>query len=231
MAEHMTELLVGRRYLPSEKVVTLPFGVDTEHFNTSVRTPAIGSERPVVMSTRRLEAGLDVATFVRAVPHVLNKTGNAQFVIAGDGHLRGNLQKLAANLGVASQICFLGGIEHEQMPKLLGGADVFVSTSPLDGNNVSLNEAMACGAFPIVTDIAANRAFVRHGENGLAFSCGDEEELAKCIVQAVERPEWRLSVMQPNFEIVREKASWQHSMKVMEAHYLSSSLRHVSGAV
>lgn len=73
---------------------------------------------------------------------------------------------LAADLGVATRAEFRGHIVQHQMRVLLGDADVFVSTSLSDGNNVSLNEAMACGAFPVVTDIPANRAWIAHGRMG-----------------------------------------------------------------
>ena len=84
------------------------------------------------------------------------------------------------------------------MALLLGQADLFISTSPSDGNNISLNEAMACGVFPIVTDIAANRAWITHGENGLLFPCRDANALADRVIEALGRPEWRQAVVPVN---------------------------------
>jgi len=117
------------------------------------------------------------------------------------------------------RIEFKGKIAHNEMPHLLGGADVFVSTSRSDGNNVSLNEAMACGAFPIATDIAANRAWVTHNKNGILFPCLDANKLAGAINIALEQPDWRADSMAENWKIIKTKASWQTAMERMESHY------------
>jgi len=120
---------------------------------------------------------------------------------------------------VSTSVDFIGTVGHDRMPALLGRADVFVSTSPSDGNNISLNEAMACGTFPVATDIPANRNWIRDGRNGLLYPCRDVERLADAIVRALQRPEWRTSVMPENWEIIRTQASWANSMERMERHY------------
>ncbi len=219
MAQHMTLHLVQRGYAEAKKILTLPFGVDIDLFNLNQRTRAHGEGQSLVVSTRRLDHGLDVDTFIRAIPKVLNTCSNARFVLAGDGPLRAQLEQLTDDLGVAKSVEFLGSISHQEMVRLLGQADVFVTTSPSDGNNISLNEAMACGAFPIVTDTPANRAWVEHDRNGLYFPCRDVDQLAVTIIRALRRPEWRQAVMAQNWEIICAKASWAYQMAEMEHHY------------
>lgn len=219
MAPHMTELLIRRGYANPEKIITLPFGVDTDLFNPAQRTRSHGNKSCLVVSTRRLDTGLDVDTFIRAIPMVIRSHPYTHFVITSDGPLRESFKKLAEDLKIANRVDFLGEISHQEMPILLGKADIFVSTSPSDGNNVSLNEAMACGAFPIATDISANRAWINPGKNGLLFPCKDADNLAAAIVEALQKPEWRQSVMAENWSIVRTKASWSNSMVEMERHY------------
>ncbi len=219
MAPHMTELLVRRGYAPEEKIITLPFGVDTDVFNLDRRTRQHGNQPGIVVSTRRPDYGLDVDSFVRAVPAVMKAFENARFVVTGEGPLRKSIEQLAGDLGLSEHIEFRGEISHREMPELLGMADVFVSTSPSDGNNISLNEAMACGAFPVATDIPANRAWVESGKNGLLYPCRDVDQLADRIIEALQRPDWRQSVMSQNRDIIHSKASWANSMAKMESHY------------
>src|SRR6266480_554774 len=166
MAEHMTRHLIERRYAVAEKIITLPFGVDTDVFNPTQRSRRHSTDSPLVVSTRRLDHGLDVYLFIQAIPEVLKHYPNAQFVVTGDGTLRAQLEHLAADLGIKQDVEFRGDISHSEMTRLLGHADVFVSTSRSDGNNISLNEAMACGAFPVATDIPANRVWIENGKNG-----------------------------------------------------------------
>ncbi|MCK4821171.1 glycosyltransferase family 4 protein [bacterium] len=219
MAQHMTDHLVKRGYASSDKIVTLPFGIDTEVFNPDRRTRLHGDKPDLVVSTRHLDSGMDVDTFVRAIPKVLNSCSNLRFIIVSDGPLQEQLKHLTISLGIADNVEFRGHISHQEMPALLGQADVFVTTSPSDGNNISLNEAMACGAFPVATDIPANRAWIEHRRNGLMFPCRGASQLADAIIEALHRPEWRQAVMSQNWEIVRTKASWSKSMHEMDHHY------------
>jgi glycosyltransferase involved in cell wall biosynthesis len=219
MAPHMTDLLVKRGYATVDKIINLPFGVDTNVFNPDKRTRQHENQPAIVVSTRRPDYGMDVDTFVKAVPLVLKAFDNIRFIITGEGPLRQNLEQLAGELGVSGHIEFRGEITHKEMPELLGIADVFVSTSPSDGNNVSVNEAMACGAFPIATDIPANRAWIEPGKNGLLYPCREVDQLADRIIEALRHPDWRQSVMPQNWEIIRTRASWSNSMAKMESHY------------
>lgn len=219
MAQHMTNHLIKKGYARADKIITLPFGVDTGIFNLDHRTANHGMKPSIVISTRHLDHGYDVDIFIRAIPKILHSYEDVRFVIVGDGPLRGQLDKLAASLGVRDHIEFRGKVPHHDMPGILGRSDVFVTTSPSDGNNISLNEAMACGVFPVATNIPANCAWVEHRRNGLLFPCRHVDQLAEMIIEAIQHPEWRLKVMDVNWEIVQTKASWAQSMAEMENHY------------
>jgi L-malate glycosyltransferase len=221
MAEHMTRLLLDRGYVIAAQVVTLPFGVDTHHFNLNRRSKPHGDPPLKVVSTRRLDIGMDVDTLVRAIPLVRAsiKDKPLRFIFTGDGPCRREIEDLARALKVGDVIEFRGEVFHQDMPVLLGQADVFVSTSPSDGNNISLNEAMACGAFPIATDIPANRAWIEAGKNGFLYPCRAAEQLANQIIEALRSPDLRRAVRPENWEIISTRASWARSMEEMEAQY------------
>ena len=219
MAQHMTNHLIKKGYARADKIITLPFGVDTGIFNLDHRTANHGMKPSIVISTRHLDHGYDVDIFIRAIPKILHSHEDVRFVIVGDGPIRTQLEQLAVSLGIIDSVEFRGQISHQEMPKLLGQCDVFVTTSPSDGNNISLNEAMACGTFPVATDIPANRAWIEDHRNGLLFSCHDIDQLANMIIEALRQPEWRQASMAMNLEIVQNQASWSQSMAEMEGHY------------
>lgn len=219
MANHMTTHMLRRGYVGSEKVITLPFGVDTGRFNPTGRQPHHAHPAPVVVSTRHLSEIYDIQTLISAIPFVIRDLPSTRFTIAGEGNLLADLQSLAAKSGVSDRTDFVGRVHHALMPELLRGADVFISTARSDGNNISLNEAMACGAFPIATDIPANEEWIVHGENGLLFPCGDSETLARQILQALRDADLRERAARQNWLIVNERASWQVSMTKIENEY------------
>ncbi len=219
MASHMTNYLVDSKLCDANKIMTLPFGTDTVLFNPNFRTQEHRITSPVIICNRRLERGLDVDVFIRAIPEVMKQFPDALFIVASEGALSAELKKLAIALGVNARVEFTGNISCENMPEFLVNADVFVSPSPSDGNNISLCEAMACGAFPVVTDIPANRDWVTTNVNGLVFPSGNVTQLAECIVKALKEPAWRDRVIRQNFNIISESGSWEkHMAKMMNVY-------------
>ncbi len=218
IADHMTDLILQRCYTMPDKVVTFPFGVDTDVFNLKGRTSA-NHDKCIVVSNRRLDTGLDVDVFIRSIPKVLDRHPEASFIVAGDGPLRPELELLSKSLRLFPAVKFIGSVEHDQMPLLLKEADIFVSTSRTDGNNISLNEAMACGSFPIATNIDANRNWIENGSNGLLFPCRDVSALSHNLIEAIEKPDWRESVVDQNWDIIQRRASWNKEMQKMERIY------------
>lgn len=219
MAGHMTELIVKRGYAERERILTLPFGVDASLFSPERRHSEVAPSGMTVISTRHLAPEYDVETLIRAVPIILSKLPGTRFRIVGAGECRSYLEGLSATLGLAKSVDFLGSLEHHVLAGMLGEADIFVSTSRSDGNNISLNEAMACGAFPVVSDIPANREWIVDGENGLFFPVGNATKLAEQVIIAAARPDLRYQAAEKNWRIIQERGSWEVNMQRMEKAY------------
>jgi len=217
MARHMT-LAIGGLGVLRERLITLPFGVETSVFHPAGRPPA-DHAAPLIVSTRHLEPLYNVGLLIEALPGIAARFPAVKLVLLGDGSERERLQKRACALNMARRVVFLGRKRPEEVARRLWLADVFVSTSLSDGNNISLNEAMACGAFPVVTDIPANREWIRHGENGFLTDLHDPHMLANLVIQALERNSLRKAAAESNWKIVRQRGSWASAMETMEAQY------------
>jgi L-malate glycosyltransferase len=91
-----------------------------------------------------------------------------------------------------------------------------------DGNNISLNEAMACGCFSIVTEIPANKQWVKESVNGFFVPVNNPEILARKIINAYEMYD-QLSTSSDlfNTQIIAEKGIWNVNMAEVEKKYLS----------
>jgi glycosyltransferase involved in cell wall biosynthesis len=111
---------------------------------------------------------------------------------------------------------FTGKVHNDDLPEILGRHDVFLSASLWDGTSLSLLEAMAMGLFPIVSDIKANAALLRHNVDGLLHKVGDADDLAKCIMQLYEHPQLAAGAARRNREKVIESANRQKNMKRLE---------------
>ena len=118
-----------------------------------------------------------------------------------------------------------GRVDHARLAKLLAQADIFVTPALSDGNNVSLNEAMACGCFPIGTDIPANRQWLEHGVNGLLYPPGDPDALADCILRSAADSAWRDRAALTNRAIIKQRADWHICVARMHEIYANAITR------
>lgn len=79
--------------------------------------------------------------------------GDVTLIIAGSGPEQASLEKLAAQLGVASRVRFAGQVPNEELKWWYGAADVLVLCSSREGWANVLLESMACGTPVIATNI------------------------------------------------------------------------------
>jgi glycosyltransferase involved in cell wall biosynthesis len=210
------------------KMSTFPMGVDGAFFEAGKNRKSVSNGRPLtIFSNRNLLAIYNVSLLLRAIPMVLKEEPKVRFLIAGDGPERGNLEKEANELNTSSTVQFLGRIPHEEMPALLSQADIYVSTSLFDGTSISLLEAMACGAFPIVTEIPPNREWIINEQNGFLFSPHDEGALARKIVEAVQHPELLREACEKNQKVIEKSAHWKYIIsrlaEIYEGHLVRTT--------
>jgi glycosyltransferase involved in cell wall biosynthesis len=85
---------------------------------------------------------------------------------------------LAARLGLAGAVRFLGFVSEEEKRRLLREAWAVVFPSPKEGWGISNVEAAACGTPAVASDSPGLRESVRHGETGFLVRHGDVEALA-----------------------------------------------------
>jgi glycosyltransferase involved in cell wall biosynthesis len=224
-------VIVTSRYMKEElikmgikkNIIDNPLGVDISQFNlhgTKINTikEKFGSKK-IIISTRNLEPVYDMECLIKAFSYVIKQNNDVILLICGSGSLEDNLKRLANNLGMDKYIHFLGKISRERMPDYLRSADIYVSTSLSDGTSNSLLEAMACGIFPIVTDIPGNRPWVTHDKNGFLFEKGDYDKLSELILQSIGSKELIKNAAKINQEVVKKKGNWEKSIKEIENLY------------
>jgi glycosyltransferase involved in cell wall biosynthesis len=209
--------------IKEETISVFPMCIDENFLEVGKdRKRSLDSGPLTVLSNRNLLPIYNVSLLIRAIPMVLKEEPNIRFFIAGDGPERDHLEKEAKKLNVNSAVQFLGRVPHEEMPNLLTQADIYVSTSLYDGTSVSLLEAMACGTFPIVTDIPSNQEWISDGENGFLIPIGDEAAFARKIVEATKNDKLLSEVRSRNPKLIEEKALWGNNVKKLDEIYEKS---------
>jgi len=205
-----------------EKISAIPMGIDETFLEVGrKRREKSNGESHMVLSNRNLLPLYNVSLLIRAIPKVIKEQPYTKFIIAGDGSDRRDLEREASSLNVGSSVQFLGRLPLERMAELFSEADIYVSTSLSDGTSVSLLEAMGSGAFPIVTDIPANREWVVDGKNGFLVPVDQAEILAKRILNAIHNRDLLEKSRAENLVIAERKAFWPTNIKKLEGIYSS----------
>jgi len=211
-AEVMTQRLIELG-APPDRVVTFPFGVDRSRFHPPEH-PSPGAA-PRILSNRKLEEVYDVATIIEGFGRLHEGRPDARLTIAGSGSLAGGLQAQAAASPAAGAISFIGEVAHGDMPDLLRAHDVYVSMARSDTTSVSLLEAMACGLYPVASDIPANREWLEDGSNGLLVAPGDGAGLASALAAACGDANARAAATEKNRRLIAARADWTNNMLVV----------------
>ncbi|MEJ2720726.1 MAG: glycosyltransferase [bacterium] len=212
MSDRLVALGAGR-----SRVITVPFGVDRNVFYPAERTET--HDAPLVLSNRKLETIYNIDTIITAFTTVIRSLHGAKLTVAGSGSLSKRLHSDAARTDAAPSIEFVGEVEHAGMPALLRKHDIFVSIASSDTTSVSLLEAMACGLFPVTSDIPATREWIRDGENGLLVPPRDAGAAARAIIDAWRNEDLRESARNQNAGLIEARADWHSNMALVRNEF------------
>ncbi|MBI4638161.1 MAG: glycosyltransferase family 4 protein [Candidatus Rokubacteria bacterium] len=161
---------------------------------------------PRLVSSRNLEPHYRVENTLEAFALLRVRYPEATLTLAGDGSERARLLRLAAALGTDG-IRFVGRVAPVAMSGLYDEADIFVNSSIVDNQPVSVLEAFAAGLPVVSTATGDIAALVRDGETGLVVPAGDPSAMAKAVTALLQHPELALGIARAARERV-EAYSW-----------------------
>jgi glycosyltransferase involved in cell wall biosynthesis len=144
----------------------------------------VPEEAVLVGTVGRLAPEKDQATFIRLFSEVQRIRPEAHAVVIGNGDLRPRLESIAAGLGLARQLTFLGA--RKDARQLMAGLDVLVLSSVSEGFPNVLLEATLLGVPSAATDIAGNPDVLLHDES--LFPIGDYRQGAKRVLALLAHP-------------------------------------------
>jgi glycosyltransferase involved in cell wall biosynthesis len=143
----------------------------------------------VVTTVGRLTAIKQQALFLDVAARVAARDPLAQFVIAGDGDLRGVLEEQARALGIAERVRFLGW--RRDLATIYGASDLLMLTSRNEGTPVALIESLASGVPGVSTDVGGVRDVIASDSVGLIAPDGDAPALAAHVSALLDDPQRR----------------------------------------
>lgn len=162
--------------------------VDTEQFCPKPGTMV----QKQILYVGRVMWRKGVFDLVRAVPGVLARHPDAQFVLAG-GASGSHLEQLKQELALLSpearrQVECLGEVSHDVLPELMNQSAVFVFPSHAEAFGLTCVEAMSCARPVVATRLVSGPELVEDGVSGLLADPTDPNDLAQKINTLLDDP-------------------------------------------
>jgi phosphatidylinositol alpha-1,6-mannosyltransferase len=147
------------------------------------------AERPTLLTVARLTEHKGHDVVLAALPAVLSRVPDAEWVVVGDGPRRAALERLAHEHGVAGAVRFAGAVDAAERDRWLDRAHAFVMPSRVpaggvggEGFGIAFVEAGAHGLPVLAGDRGGARDAVRDGETGLLVDAGDPDAVARGLI-------------------------------------------------
>jgi len=175
-----------------EKIIVHRMGIDPNRFKFRLRKSNDGSVR--ILTVARLVEKKGVEYGIRAVCKLLPAFPNVEYLIAGDGPLKNDLQRLVEKLGLGRKVKLLGWMSQGEIVDLMENAHIMLAPSVTskegdqEGIPVALMEALAMGLPVVSTYHSGIPELVKDGESGLLAPERDVDALAEKLRQLIENP-------------------------------------------
>ena len=169
------------------RVIFAPYSVDDARFSGEPQIArsallarwGLEPDRPIIMYCGKLYPGkrpLDLASAIKLLPHAVNT------LFVGDGVLAENVRtSLSPMSGVVT-----GFVNQSELPSYYHAADVLALPSEVENWGLVVNEAMAAGTLPVVSDKVGAAPDLVDGI-GEVYPCGDIASLAASLNRALIR--------------------------------------------
>ena len=190
----ISDIVKQVRCVDSNKVVSVPAGVDLRKFDSEISGEKIREELKV-NSNQILIGKIGVIRgwkghnyFLEAIPLILKKIPNARFVIVGDGPGFKEIKSKVNLAGIDNKVDLLG--HREDIPEIMAALDVQVLASFAgEGTPQVIPQAFAMKTPVVATKIASIPDLLGQGERGVLIEPKNALSLAEGVLKIMRSSE------------------------------------------
>jgi glycosyltransferase involved in cell wall biosynthesis len=203
------------------RTVAIPNGVKLAPFEAATAAmaddvaPAFETRVPGIVMSARFARQKDHETLIRAVGLLRTRGLTPPVMLAGAGkqRYRDQAERLVRELGLLSQVQFLG--HCPTVPALLMGHQIFVLSTHYEGMPLALVEAMAAGCAVVGSAVVGVKEMLRDGIDGKLVPHADPAALADAIEALLRHPDQAARLA----SAARQRALSEFSVAQMAARY------------
>ncbi|MCI0356223.1 MAG: glycosyltransferase, partial [Acidobacteria bacterium] len=179
-------------FMDSARIVTVNNAIARDRVRSHL-TPAAARKKlglavicPVVGTAGRLESVKRLDLFLAAAHSLAEQVPGVHFLVVGAGSQDPSLKRLAADLGLAERVLFLG--HRQDVYDVIRAMDVFLLSSDHEGLPMAVLEALALGVPVVARSVGGVPQVVREGENGFLVNSSDSDALARACLPLLQDP-------------------------------------------
>ena len=157
--------------------------IDFEKFHAATD---IILRRDVIGYIGRLREEKGAFEFVKAIPLLLAKKPELEFLIIGEGILSPGILEYIKENGLEGHVRTLGWVPHATLPRFLNELKLLVIPSETEGLPNIMLEAMACGTPVLATPVGAIPDIIVDQQTGFLMEDNSEPCIVRNVLRAVE---------------------------------------------
>jgi glycosyltransferase involved in cell wall biosynthesis len=147
----------------------------------------------IILYQGKIGRAYDVDLSLRAMTYVLRKHSDTVLVYVGEGEDKHRLELLAKEMGLETNVLFIGFVPRSEVFEWIKTSDVTVLTlrNSLAAQHAVPNkllEYMALGKPIVAARLPGVSEVMKNGYNGLLYTPGSAEDLAECLITFIEDP-------------------------------------------
>ncbi len=208
--------------VPADCLEVGPWGVDTSIFHPADAEPGVETAS-MVLSLRAVRSIYNPLAIAEAIPLVLQAIPDVHFAVFtynADLQLLGEFRARMDALETSYAVSYVPALKNDQaIADYLRRAAVAISVPSSDGTPKSVQEAMACGAIPVVSDLPSLKPWLRHEQEGLVVPIGDSVALAQAIVRLLTNDVLRERLRETGLRTIAKFADHRVCMQRYETIY------------
>lgn len=164
---------------------------------------------------------IDSIKFIKADLKHANIKKKVILNIVGDGKMRPQYERQAANSGIDDNIVFQGKLSDRELIAAYQNADLTIlpSVDRSEAFGLVLVESMACGTPVIASDLPGVRSVVDPGNTGILIPPKNKLELASQISALIKNPERLKKMRSASYERVEKNYRWPIIVEKLEEIY------------
>jgi len=184
-----------------DKLTIIPCGVGEEYLQygaTHADVGALGNHHRLLY-VGKLHKYKGIKHLLAALKIVKREIPEVELTIVGDGRERERLEALSRNLGLESNVSFVGWLPKRELLEAYMKSNAVVMpsiNSRREAFGIVILEAMALGKPVIASKIPGPESVIEHGKDGLLVRPQSHTELAEAIIHLLRNEKLALAMGQ-----------------------------------